>query len=117
MSDLKEKHCRPCEGDISALTMDEIKILAPQLDKRWRVDTPAGRLARTFRFRNYYQTAAFVNAVAWVAHRESHHPEIRFGYNEAEVCWWTHAIDGLTENDFICAAKIDTLVNADETDQ
>lgn len=62
-----------------------------------------------FKFKNYYQTMAFVNAVAWLSHREDHHPDLAVGYNHCLVVYMTHAIQGLSENDFICAAKIDGL--------
>jgi 4a-hydroxytetrahydrobiopterin dehydratase len=58
-----------------------------------------------------YQTMAFVNASAWISHREDHHPDIEVGYNKCRVSYMTHAIDGLSENDFICAAKIDSLLD------
>lgn len=66
-------------------------------------------IVRTCAFKNYYRTVAFVNAVVWVAHREDHHPEIAFGYKTCTIRYTTHAIGGLSENDFICAAKINAL--------
>jgi len=68
-----------------------------------------GKLIKLFPFANYYQTMAFVNALAWLSHREDHHPMLTVGYNSCRVEYWTHAIDGLSENDFICAAKCDAL--------
>ena len=65
---------------------------------------------KTFRFRNYHETMAFVNATAWVSHREDHHPDLEVSYRECRVRYSTHAIGGLSENDFICAAKIDALI-------
>ena len=70
-----------------------------------------GRITRTFRFRNYHETVAFVNATAWISHREDHHPDIAFGYNQATVSYMTHSIQGISENDFICAAKVDALLH------
>jgi 4a-hydroxytetrahydrobiopterin dehydratase len=70
-----------------------------------------GRIEREFRFKNYYQTMAFVNAVAWIANRENHHPAMQVGYNICRVSYTTHAIDGLSENDFICAAKVEALLS------
>ena len=69
-----------------------------------------GMIRKTFDFKNYYQTMAFVNALAWIAHREDHHPDIEVGYKRCHVRYSTHSIGGLSENDFICAAKIDALV-------
>src|SRR6476469_9701213 len=68
-----------------------------------------GRLVKVYPFTNYYQTMAFVNALAWISHREDHHPDLRVGYNQCRVEYTTHAIGGLSENDFICAAKCDAL--------
>ena len=69
------------------------------------------KLVATFQFKNYYHTTAFVNAAVYVAHREDHHPDISFGYKTVQMTWWTHTADGLTENDFICAAKVDALLS------
>ena len=66
-------------------------------------------MRRTFRFKNYYETIAFVNALAWMAHSEDHHPDLAVGYNRCAVTYSTHSVSGLSENDFICAARIDTL--------
>ena len=69
-------------------------------------------ISKTFSFKNYYQTIAFVNAVAWVSNQEDHHPELVVGYNKCSVAYTTHDINGLSENDFICAAKVDALLSA-----
>ena len=66
-------------------------------------------IAKTYKFRNYFETMAFVNAAAWVSHREDHHPDMLVSWGECKVSYWTHAIGGLSENDFICAAKLDAL--------
>ncbi len=73
----------------------------------WNVD--GTRIEKTFSFKNYYETTAFVNAVAWIAHTEDHHPDIEFGYKTCRVRYSTHSIGGLSENDFICAAKVENL--------
>ena len=73
----------------------------------WALDGKA--IAKTYQFTNYYETMAFVNATAWISHREDHHPDLVVGYDECRVSYVTHAIDGLSENDFICAAKLDAL--------
>jgi 4a-hydroxytetrahydrobiopterin dehydratase len=67
-------------------------------------------IRREFRFKNFYETMAFVNAVAWISHREDHHPDLELGYNRCVVHYSTHAISGLSENDFICAARVDALL-------
>ena len=68
-----------------------------------------GRIQKTYKFSDYYETMAFVNASAWVSHREDHHPDISVGYKQATVAYMTHALPGISENDFICAAKLDAL--------
>ncbi len=90
------------------MTPEAIKERAHHLADHWQiVDNQI--LRAVFEFKNYYHTQAFVNAVAWIAHCERHHPDITFGYNKATLDWSTHAIGGLSENDFICAAKVDRL--------
>ncbi len=103
---LAERHCR---RDARLLEADEITTLAGALHEDWAVDTEARQLRRSFRFRDYYQTIAFVNALAWVAHREDHHPDLEVGYNRCTVRYSTHSVGGLSENDFICAVRIDLL--------
>jgi 4a-hydroxytetrahydrobiopterin dehydratase len=110
MNDLVKKHCVPCEGGVPALDLAAATRLQAQLDPRWKLTHEGARLEATFSFNDYWRTTAFVNAVAWIAHTEDHHPDIRFGYNECTVTWWTHAVGGLSENDFICAAKMDALL-------
>jgi 4a-hydroxytetrahydrobiopterin dehydratase len=109
MSELTTKRCVPCEGGVSALSADEASALLGKLNDGWRLSDDATSIRRTFEFENYYPTMAFVNAVAWIAHREDHHPDLEVGYSKVVVTFTTHAIGGLSENDFICAAKIDAL--------
>ncbi len=104
--DLANKKCKPCEGGIQPLSQDKISILIEQLDGWVQRDHIIGKV---FDFKNYYQTMAFVNAVAWLSHREDHHPDLNVSYNKCHVEYSTHAINGLSENDFICAAKVDAL--------
>lgn len=100
------RRCRPCEGGIAPLTPEEIAARLPTVNG-W--EYAEGALRRTFRFSNYEQTLAFVNAVARIAIREDHHPRIEFGYRDCAVRYWTHAAGGVTENDFICAEAINAL--------
>ena len=106
MQDLVKRKCKPCEGGVPAYTeaqaLAELKGL-----KGWTLEN--GRLVKLYPFGNYHQTMAFVNALAWVSHREDHHPDLEVGYNKVRVVYWTHAVGGLSENDFICAAKCDAL--------
>ena len=104
--DLTNKNCKPCEGGVPALTQDEARNLLKQLDG-WELKDNV--ISKNFTFKNYYQVIAFVNAVAWMTHREDHHPDMKVGYNQCRVEYSTHAIGGLSENDFICAAKVDAL--------
>lgn len=106
MNDLSAKKCKPCEGGVPKLTDAEIGALLAKVPG-WSLRDDV--IAKTYRFKNYYETMAFVNATAWISHREDHHPDIAVGYNQCTVKYWTHAIGGLSENDFICAAKVDAL--------
>jgi len=104
--DLTSKQCKPCEGGVPPLTEKEARELLKQLDG-WELN--GNIISKTFAFKNYYQVMAFVNAVAWMTHREDHHPDMTVGYNKCRLEYSTHAIGGLSENDFICAAKVDAL--------
>ena len=105
--DLSTKHCKPCEGGVPPLDALAVERLLAALDG-WAV--VGNEIAKTYRFRNYYETIAFVNATAWISHQENHHPDLEVGFRECRVRYSTHAIGGLSENDFICAAKIDALL-------
>ena len=104
--DFAEKKCRPCEGETRPFSESQIREHLKGLDG-WSYEK--GAIAKTFSFKNYYETVSFVNAVAWIAHREDHHPDIRFGYKQCRIEYATHSIQGISENDFICAAKVDQL--------
>jgi 4a-hydroxytetrahydrobiopterin dehydratase len=106
MSDLTSRQSSPQKGP--ALTPAAAQTLLTQLSG-WTMDAAAKEIRRTFSFKNYYATMAFVNAVAWIAHREDHHPDMTVGYNKVTVVFATHSVGGLSENDFISAAKIDAL--------
>ena len=99
----------PCEGGTKALDRATSEKLVKQLGSQWQLSADGKQIVGTFEFKNYFRTTAFVNAIAWIAHNEDHHPDITFGYKTAAVTYWTHAINGLSENDFICAAKLDAL--------
>ncbi len=106
-SELTRKKCQPCEGGVGPLGPEQVATLSHGVPG-WEVRE--GEIARTYLFKDYYQTVAFVNAVAWIAHRENHHPDLEVGYNTCRVRYSTHAVHGLSENDFICAAKVDALL-------
>ncbi len=109
MSQLTEKSCQICESGGPTLSAKEIEKLVVETPL-WQVASDLKHITRRFEFKGFYKTMAFVNAVAWVANQEGHHPDMRVGYNYCEIDYQTHAINGLSENDFICAAKIDRLL-------
>lgn len=108
MTELTEKKCLPCEGGVAPLTQDEVNRYLDKIPG-WNVSADAKEISRKFAFPDYYHTMAFVNAIAWMAHEENHHPDLAVGYNYCHVRYNTHAIGGLSENDIICAAKINQL--------
>lgn len=105
--DLSQKKCKPCEGGTQPLAENGIKAYLLKLSG-W--DYIGGEIVKTFTFQNFHETMSFVNAVAFIANREDHHPELEVGYKKCKVHYSTHSIKGLSENDFICAAKIDQLL-------
>jgi 4a-hydroxytetrahydrobiopterin dehydratase len=105
-TELAGKHCKPLEKGTPPLAAERIKALLKQVPG-W--EQKGGEIAKTFSFKNYYETMAFVNAAAWVSHREDHHPDLGVGYDKCTVRYSTHSVGGLSENDFICAAKLEAL--------
>jgi 4a-hydroxytetrahydrobiopterin dehydratase len=110
-TDLTSKKCQPCEGGVPPLDSGSARQLLEALDQFWSISDDDKRISRSFGFDDFGQTMAFVNAVAWVAHAEDHHPDLEVSYSRCVVNYTTHAINGLSENDFICAAKIDRLLD------
>lgn len=108
-ANLSQKKCVPCEGGVPALTKDAVEKALKDL-LGWSMTKNGKEIYRDFQFKNYYETMAFVNAIAWMAHLENHHPDLEVGYNHCRVRYTTHAIDGLSENDVICAAKVNKLL-------
>ena len=109
MSDLKIQQCKPCEGGVDPLSKQQAEMMLGQVSG-WSLDAAGKQISREFEFRNFHETMEFVNALAWVAHRQDHHPDLEVGYNRCLVRFSTHAIKGLSDNDFICAARIDALL-------
>jgi 4a-hydroxytetrahydrobiopterin dehydratase len=109
MTDLVERRCKPCEGKVAAYTAEQAKAELKQLSADWRLIEDGNAIKREFALRDFYRTMSFVNALAHVANIEDHHPDLEIGYNYCRVRYSTHAIGGLSENDFICAAKIDRI--------
>lgn len=106
--ELTEKKCVPCEGGVPRLTPDEVARLAPQVPA-WTVTEGHRTITRRFAFEDFNQAIAFVNRLAALAEEEQHHPDFSVRYSVVDVVIYTHAIGGLSENDFILAAKIDRL--------
>lgn len=104
---LRSKKCQPCEGGVPPLSDDRVRQALADLPG-WELKGKA--IEKTYRFKDYYETMAFVNATAWISHAENHHPDLEVGYNRCVVRYTTHAIGGLSENDLICAAKVQSLI-------
>lgn len=114
MENLSNKKCIPCQGGMPPLTEDEIKKYLPQINSDWQIlPARAGgdnkKIHKEFKFNNFKEAIEFTNKVAELAELENHHPNILINYNKVEIDIWTHKIDGLHENDFILAAKIDRI--------
>ena len=110
MNDLTSKRCKPCEGGVPALDEKSCQRLMKLLHSRWSIADDHKSIRCELEFKNYYHTTAFINALVYIAHREDHHPDVTFGYKTCSVVYTTHAVDGLSDNDFICAAKVDALL-------
>jgi 4a-hydroxytetrahydrobiopterin dehydratase len=109
VSELQERRCVPCEGGVAPLGAAQAGELMRQLAPGWTLAPDGRHLDREFKFRDFLRTMSFVNALAHIANIEDHHPDLQVGYDYCLVRYSTHAIGGLSENDFICAAKIDAL--------
>ena len=107
MSELAQRECVPCRGGVPPMKGEDIRQLPEQLPG-WDVINDH-HLRREYRFKNFRETLDFVNTVGELAENQGHHPDICFGWGKAEITIWTHKIDGLTESDFVLAAKIDKL--------
>jgi 4a-hydroxytetrahydrobiopterin dehydratase len=106
---LAQARCTPRKGHEHRLTEARIRELLPQVPG-WELVESAHALSKTFTFKDYYRTMAFVNALAYMAHREDHHPDLSVHYDRCVVRYSTHDVGGLSENDFICAARADSLL-------
>ena len=109
MTELAARKCQPCEGGIAPLSRAQAEGLLAQVSSAWVLTREARAIRREFAFRDFYRTMSFVNALAHIANIEDHHPDLEVGYNYCHVTFTTHAIGGLSENDFVCAAKIDLI--------
>ena len=109
LDQLQRDHCVPRKGKQDALDAAEIKRLLAALPG-WAAAADDSHIAKAFTFDDFHRTMAFVNAVAWIAHREDHHPDLGVHYDRCLVRWSTHDVGGLSENDFICAARSSALL-------
>jgi 4a-hydroxytetrahydrobiopterin dehydratase len=109
VTDLTERHCKPCEGGIAPLSRERALELLRELDPSWALAADGRGIRRELRFKDFYRTMSFVNALAHIANIEDHHPDLEVGYGYCRITYSTHSIGGLSENDFICAAKVDQL--------
>jgi 4a-hydroxytetrahydrobiopterin dehydratase len=105
---LKDQQCKPCSGDAEPLKGDAIKKLQGQIQDEWNVEDEH-HLSRTFKFDNFKQALDFTQAIGNLAEEQDHHPELQLGWGHVDVELWSHKIGGLSESDFILAAKIDEL--------
>ena len=117
MDSLSDKHCVPCEGGVPAMDAKQTAAALAKLAKGWELVEDGKALGASpqelrIQFVDFFRTMSFVNALAHVANLEDHHPDLELGYDYCRVRYSTHAIGGLSENDFICAAKIDRLLRS-----
>jgi len=108
-NDLANRHCEPCEGGVAPLSSDQAGEILQSLHPDWLLSSDGLEISRHFAFPAYSRTLGFANAVAWIAISEGHHPVLTISYGSCDVSYTTHAIGGLSDSDFICAAKIDRL--------
>lgn len=110
-SELKSQQCSNLADSCSVLNYDDTSALLQQLDPQWQLDQSQKTIRFSYTFKNYYQTIAFVNIIAQIAHQQDHHPDLLVSYNRCTVTYSTHSVGGLSINDFICAAKINAAQN------
>lgn len=109
MTSVNKNRCLPCEGISAILSSDTVNKMLSKI-QGWNLDENKGTyIYRIFQFDNFAQNMAFINVVAWIAEKEGHHPNIEVEFTFCKVKFWTHSIGGLSENDFICAEKINAI--------
>lgn len=109
LNELASRHCKPLHGAENLLPADKVQGYLAALPG-WAASEDGAAIGKTFAFANYYETMAFVNALAYLAHREDHHPDLGVHYNRCVVRYSTHDVGGLSQNDFICAAQVESLL-------
>lgn len=108
MAALAEKECVPCKGGVPALKGQDLQRLKSELDPAWEI-LHEHHLEREFKFKDFLEALTFTNQVGELAEEQGHHPDIYLSWGKVKITIWTHKIDGLTESDFVLAAKIDRL--------
>ena len=108
--DLKDKTCQPCQGGVPPLGREASTTLMRDLHADWRLDAAALVLTRRVEFKGFAKAVQMANLAAWLGDKQGHHPDVAFGWGYCAVSYTTHEIGGLSENDFICAAKLDALI-------
>lgn len=111
MTESGSQQCSDQPASGKALDQKEIAVCLKQLNPQWQLNKEAQTISYTYSFKNYYQTMAFVNVIAQIAHQQDHHPDLHISYNRCTVTYSTHSVGGLSMNDFICAAKINAAQN------
>lgn len=109
MRDFADRKCKPCEGGVEPFSAGQAEEALRALHADWKLSADGKSIVRAFDFKTFSRSIAFANAVAWVATVEGHHPEMTVSYGRCVVAYRTTAIDGLSDNDFICAAKVDRI--------
>ncbi len=112
MDELSLRHCTPCKAGQAPLSNAQSREYLKTIHASWHSEPETSAITRSFEFKDFYQTMAFANAVAWIANQQDHHPELALNWGQCRVSYRTHSIGGLSENDFICAARIDKLTDA-----
>ena len=111
MTELNSQQCSNLSDNDKALNREKTSAYLRQLNPQWQLNKEEQEIRYTYTFKNYYQTMAFVNVIAQIAHQQDHHPDLFVSYNRCTVTYSTHSVGGLSINDFICAAKINTAQN------
>jgi 4a-hydroxytetrahydrobiopterin dehydratase len=109
MSRLLDRHCKELPQGTPALPAAEVRKLLAEVPG-WALEPDGKKIAKTYEFKNFHETIEFVNALAWVVHKEDHHPDLEVSYKRCRIVYWTHTVGGLSDNDFICAARIEALI-------
>ncbi|RMC37743.1 4a-hydroxytetrahydrobiopterin dehydratase [Paracoccus alkanivorans] len=107
--DLASRNCEPCKGGVPPMPEDEARNMVAQLDG-WNLSDDGSTIRRRFEFKGFAKAVEMANLGAWLGNKQGHHPDIRFGWGYCEIAFTTHEAGGLTENDFICAARLNALV-------